>query len=113
MDPQDGAKRLSGGNPELPLHERGVSSLSFGPLPSMQSSPPEDYPSFHSEPASLYQAGWNAAAPDLPTRSIEQRKDEKYEAASRLRNEPLNLLDLPTDILKETLSQVRRYMPPT
>lgn len=108
MDPEDGAKRLSGGNPEALFHDRGVSGLSFSHLPSMQSSSPADYPSFHSEPASFYQAGMNTAAPDLPTRSIGEGKDGKYEAAPRRRNGPLNLLDLPVDILKETLSQVRR-----
>lgn len=111
MDPQDGTKSLSGGNPEVLLHDRGVSGLSFGHLPSMPSSPPTEYHSFHSEPASFYQAG-STAAPDLLTRSFGQRKDEIYEASPRRRNEPLNLLDLPTDILKETLSQVRRYIPP-
>lgn len=110
MDPEDGAKILLGGNPAVLLHDQSISSLSFSHLPSIQWSPSGDYPSFHSEPASLHQVDMDIAAPDLPTRSIRERKDKEYEAsAPRRRNRPLNLLDLPTDILKEILSQVRRY----
>ena len=109
MDPEDGAKIVPGGNPAVLLHDQGISGLSFSHLPSVQWSPSGDYPSFHSEPVSLHQADMNIAAPDLPTRSVRERKDGEYEAAPKRRNRPLNLLDLPTDILKEILSQVRRY----
>ena len=97
MDPEDGAKKSSEGILEALLHDRGV-----------QLSPSGDHPPLNSNPVSLHQVGMNAAAPDLPLRSMGEGQDEEYIAPPKRQIRLLKLLDLPTDILKEILSQVCR-----
>lgn len=113
MDPEDEAKKSSGGNPEALLHDQGVSDLSCRHLPSIQSSSPGDHSSFHSNSVNLHQVRMDVNAPDLPTRSMATGEGEEDKATPRRQNGPLNLLDLPIDVLKEILSQVRPYISPT
>lgn len=114
MDPEEEAKKSSGGNLEAVLRDRGASGLYRSHLPYIQSIPLGGQLPFHSNPVSLQQVGMNAAAPEKPTGSMGKRRDEEHDAAPpRRRNGPLSLLDLPTDVLKEILSQVRHYISST
>lgn len=107
MDLEDRAKRSSGGSPEELLHDRGLPGLLCNHLPSIQSSSHGDHSPSYPDPVSSHLTGMNTAAPDLLPGSMRERKDEKYQTAPRRQSGPLNLLNLPTDVLKEMLSQVR------
>lgn len=109
MDPEEEAQKSSSGNLEALFNDRSVSGLPCSHLTSIQSDDPGDRLSFPSNPVTSHQVIMHTAAHGLPTRSMGKRKGEEDKAVSMSQNGPLNLLDLPPDILKEILSQVRRY----
>jgi hypothetical protein len=111
MDYPEGALgKLSGGNPETVFPNGHGADISPNHLAYVHSVPVDGHPTYPSNLASLLQGGTDAAySPRYPTGQMRiqaRGQDSPREVISRRRNGPLNLLDLPTDILKEILSQV-------
>ncbi len=109
MEYAEGAlRKLSGGNPETIFQDGHGSDLSPNHFAYVHSIPVGGHPPY---PSNLLQGGIDAASslrnPTFRMRKRATGQGNPREAISRRRNGPLNLLDLPADVLKEILSQVR------
>ena len=104
MEGEEGARKS--GNPEVVLNDRDGTGVLRALLPYPPLVSPGSHLPSHTNSASSQKVGMDTATPERPTWPMGLRKHEEGDAVPERKNGPLNLLDLPADILKEIFSQV-------
>ena len=106
------ASKSSSENLGMVSHDHSGSGPSHDNLAVVQPIALGDQLSIPFSSASLQHVGMDTAAPGEPTwrmRRLARMKAKGRSIAPERNNGPLNLLDLPVDVVKEILSQVCSY----